>query len=91
MIATGRTHQIRVHLKYKGTPVLGDSLYGNSSLNHYYGVERQLLHAGKMKFQHPFTGEQLDLSAPPPEDMEKFIRSIKASKERKYEIASPAC
>lgn len=77
VIATGRTHQIRVHLKYKGTPVLGDSLYGNSSLNHYYGAERQLLHAANIKFQHPLTGEQLDLSAPPPEDMDKFIRRCK--------------
>lgn len=76
IIATGRTHQIRVHLKYKGTPVLGDSLYGNSSLNHYYGVHRQLLHATKVKFQHPLTGQQLELIAPLPQDLLRFIRKI---------------
>ncbi len=76
LIATGRTHQIRVHLKYKGTPVLGDELYGNSSLNHYYGVQRQLLHAAKVKFQHPFTGCELELTAPPPVDMVRLMRKI---------------
>ena len=76
VIATGRTHQIRVHLKYKGTPVLGDSLYGNASVNQYYGAERQLLHAAKIQFEHPFTGKLLELSAPLPEDMAKFVRNI---------------
>lgn len=76
VIATGRTHQIRVHLKYKGTPILGDNLYGNSSLNQYYGVHRQLLHAAILKFQHPLTGEQLELTAPPPEDMLRFMRKL---------------
>jgi 23S rRNA pseudouridine1911/1915/1917 synthase len=76
VIATGRTHQIRVHLKYKGTPILGDSLYGNPSINHYYGVHRQLLHAGKIKFQHPLTGQHLELTAALPDDMLRFIRKI---------------
>lgn len=76
IIATGRTHQIRVHLKYKGTPVLGDSLYGNSSINHFYKTNRQLLHAAKIKFQHPMTGNQLELTAAPPEDMQCYIKKI---------------
>lgn len=76
VIATGRTHQIRVHLKYKGTPVLGDSLYGNESVNHHYGVQRQLLHAAVIKFTHPLTGKILELAAPPPADMWRFIRKI---------------
>ncbi len=79
MIATGRTHQIRVHLKYKGTPILGDSLYGNSSVNHYYGVQRQLLHAAVVRFRHPLTGFLLELRAPPPEDMMRLIRKISPS------------
>lgn len=74
IIATGRTHQIRVHLKYKGTPVLGDSLYGNSSINNFHQAHRQLLHAAKMKFSHPMTGEMLELSAPIREDMEQHMR-----------------
>lgn len=79
VIATGRTHQIRVHLKYQGTPVLGDSIYGNPSLNGFYGVERQLLHAACMRFQHPITGEAIELKAPPPEDMMRFVRKMKSS------------
>lgn len=73
VIATGRTHQIRVHLSYIGTPVLGDMLYGNSSWNAKYGIRRQLLHAFKIKFLHPLTGKQIELTAPPPEDMQRFI------------------
>lgn len=76
VIATGRTHQIRVHLKYKGAPILGDALYGNSSLNHYYGVQRQLLHAARIRFQHPLTGQQLELYAPPPADMSRYMRKV---------------
>lgn len=76
IIATGRTHQIRVHLKYKGTPILGDALYGNPSLNQYYSVQRQLLHAAKIRFQHPLTGQQLELIAPPPADMLRYMRKI---------------
>ena len=76
IIATGRTHQIRVHLKYKGTPVLGDSLYGNSSVNHFYNANRQLLHAAKIKFTHPLTGIQLELTAAIPEEMERYIHKI---------------
>jgi 23S rRNA pseudouridine1911/1915/1917 synthase len=76
VIETGRTHQIRVHLKYKGTPVLGDTLYGNSSLNEYYSVHRQLLHAAKIKFCHPHTGQTMEFIAPPPADMLRFMRKI---------------
>lgn len=76
VIATGRTHQIRVHLKFKGTPVLGDSLYGIPSINQQYVAERQLLHAARIKFQHPLTLAQLDLSAPLPEDIRSFVSKI---------------
>lgn len=76
IIATGRTHQIRVHLKYKGTPILGDDLYGNPSVNREHGVHRQLLHASVMKFKHPMTGDLLVLAAPPPADMLRFMRKI---------------
>jgi 23S rRNA pseudouridine1911/1915/1917 synthase len=76
VITTGRTHQIRVHLKYKGTPILGDPLYGNSSVNHFYGVHRQLLHAAKIKFNHPLSGQELELRAEPPADILRFMRKI---------------
>lgn len=76
VITTGRTHQIRVHLKYKGTPILGDPLYGQSSVNHYYSVSHQLLHASTLRFKHPLTGELLTFKANLPEDMLRFIKKI---------------
>lgn len=72
IIETGRTHQIRVHLKHKGTPVLGDNLYGNESVNRRFGAERQMLHAYKLGIKHPVTGESMQFTAPIPEDMTKL-------------------
>lgn len=77
VIATGRTHQIRIHLKYKHAPVLGDLLYGNSSSNTFYKTKRQLLHASALRFIHPISGKEINIQAPLPEDMEKIIRKFK--------------
>lgn len=74
---TGRTHQLRVHLKHCGFPILGDSTYGNTSLNTKYGISRQLLHAFKLRFIHPITQENVELKAPIPADMQKFIHLLK--------------
>jgi 23S rRNA pseudouridine1911/1915/1917 synthase len=71
-LITGRTHQIRVHLKHIGTPVLGDSVYGRPATNEKYGVKRQLLHAKTLSFIHPITGEALSFEAPIPEDFQLF-------------------
>jgi 23S rRNA pseudouridine1911/1915/1917 synthase len=60
---TGRTHQIRVHLKHLGHPVLGDELYGRRG-----GFPRQMLHAWKLGFIHPRTGARLHFVAPIPQD-----------------------
>lgn len=65
---TGRTHQIRVHMKYIGHPILGDKLYGNS-----YGASRQMLHAAKLGFYHPRTDEWLTFVAPIPDDFKSLI------------------
>ncbi|HSX12228.1 MAG TPA: RluA family pseudouridine synthase [Rhabdochlamydiaceae bacterium] len=70
---TGRTHQIRVHLKHKGAPVLGDLIYGLSKINQQFGVQRQYLHAYRIKFKHPLLEKILELKAPIPADMEGFI------------------
>jgi 23S rRNA pseudouridine1911/1915/1917 synthase len=75
-LITGRTHQIRVHLKSRGTPVLGDSLYGSSSSNAHYGVTRQLLHAHRVNFRHPLSGILLQLEAPLPQEMERVTKKI---------------
>jgi 23S rRNA pseudouridine1911/1915/1917 synthase len=68
-LITGRTHQIRVHLKHLKTPVLGDQIYGSASAGSKYLAKRQLLHAARVKFDHPITHTPLVLSAPLPKDM----------------------
>ena len=60
---TGRTHQIRVHLKHLGHPVLGDDLYGRRA-----GFARQMLHAWRLGFSHPRSGERLNFESPIPPD-----------------------
>lgn len=76
---TGRTHQLRVHLHHIGFPILGDPLYGRSAINQKFYVSRQLLHAHSLRFLHPTSGEELLLSAPPPEDMQRLIDSLTSS------------
>lgn len=69
-IASGRTHQIRVHLGALGHPVVGDAVYGLPAS----GVHRQLLHAAELTFDHPVTGEPVTVQAPVPSDFQTFIR-----------------
>lgn len=72
VLASGRTHQIRVHLKHQGCPVLGDSVYGNVSINKKFSASRQLLHAHKLQFIHPMTQTHIELEVPLPQDMRAF-------------------
>lgn len=64
-LETGRTHQIRVHMKYLGTPLVGDFLYNPNDT----GMNRQALHGGYLVFTHPITGKTMDFSVPLPKDM----------------------
>ena len=73
---TGRTHQIRVHLKHIGHPILGDPVYGNTRMNQSLAPERLLLHAYRLSFIHPITQEQIRLSAPIPNDMKGWVRGL---------------
>jgi len=82
-LMTGRTHQIRVHLKHLGTPVLGDSVYGSISSNDKYGTKRQLLHAYQLSFTHPVTQQPLSLLAPIPQDMLDFFPSAESISQQK--------
>mmetsp|Transcript_12817 Transcript_12817/g.19256 ORF Transcript_12817/g.19256 Transcript_12817/m.19256 type:complete len:461 (+) Transcript_12817:25-1407(+) len=79
-IETGRTHQIRVHLKERRTPVLGDEAYGSSDWNRRLlrsdSIRRPLLHAYQTQFTHPFTGRPLTLRAPIPPDMAALLAKI---------------
>lgn len=65
ILETGRTHQIRIHMKYLGYPLIGDYLY-NPDMEQ---IQRQALHAWKLSFVHPITGEEMQFTAPLPEDM----------------------
>ncbi len=70
---TGRTHQIRVHLKHLNAPVLGDTVYGPEKLSRKLGIERQLLHAHRLNFPHPISGKRVEIEAPLPKDFEKHF------------------
>ena len=72
-LETGRTHQIRVHLKAIGHPIVGDPVYGSGSINHGLTLKRQFLHAYQLKFTHPTTGNAVNLEAPLPEDLQVLL------------------
>ena len=68
-IETGRTHQIRVHMRHLGYPILGDSVYGRKD-----NEKRQMLHAYKLEFLHPVTGRQMEFTGEIPEDFQKALK-----------------
>lgn len=69
-LETGRTHQIRIHMKYLGYPLIGDYLY-NPDMEY---MKRQALHSHKLSFTHPITGDTMAFHAPLPEDMSAVLR-----------------
>lgn len=75
LLETGRTHQIRVHMSHMGYPLVGDYLYGGENP---WLLDRQALHAYRLSFRHPVTGEQLNLEAPLPKDMQEVLEKIKS-------------
>ncbi|VEU40795.1 unnamed protein product [Pseudo-nitzschia multistriata] len=79
-IETGRTHQIRVHLQDRHTPIYGDDVYGisdwNKRLQKVHGIERPLLHAHRLEISHPITGEHMVFIAPMSEDMVSIAKGI---------------
>jgi 23S rRNA pseudouridine1911/1915/1917 synthase len=72
-LETGRTHQIRVHLKAIGHPVVGDPVYGSGSAVRGSTLKRQFLHAYQLRFTHPSTGAFIDLEAPLPDDLQAVL------------------
>jgi 23S rRNA pseudouridine1911/1915/1917 synthase len=72
-LETGRTHQIRVHLAAIGLPVVGDSLYGAPDP----ALGRQFLHATRLAFTHPFTGERVDVESPLPPDLAGHLEALR--------------
>jgi 23S rRNA pseudouridine1911/1915/1917 synthase len=70
-LETGRTHQIRAHLRAIDHPVVGDPEYGTAGR---LGLERQFLHAARLAFDHPVTGARIDVSSPLPADLQEALR-----------------
>ena len=82
-IKTGRTHQIRVHLASEGFPIAGDDKYGDFELNKALlrpgaspSLKRMYLHAWRLQFNHPASGERVELLAPLPSDLEAFSTHV---------------
>ena len=73
---TGRTHQIRVHMQYIKHPVVGDPMYGRARPKGDLGLGRQFLHAYRIAFDHPATGERIDLLDPLPTDLAERLRAL---------------
>ena len=73
-LETGRTHQIRVHMAYRGTPVAGDVVYGNPKKT--YGLDGQCLNASTIGFIHPVSGEYLEFTTELPQYFKDFLRRI---------------
>ena len=74
-LQTGRTHQIRVHMRHKGHPILGDKTYGVKK--EPFALSGQLLHAGEIGFIHPETGEEMTFTAPLPEMFERVLDNLR--------------
>lgn len=79
-LITGRMHQIRVHLASKGWPIAGDPVYGVP----FGGLDRQALHAWRLAFAHPTSGEPIEVTAPPPDDMAGVLRLFDAGELREH-------
>jgi 23S rRNA pseudouridine1911/1915/1917 synthase len=75
-LETGRTHQIRVHLAAIGHPVVADPVYGHGP---ELGLDRQFLHASELRFTHPWTGEEVEVSAPLPPELEAALERARSA------------
>ena len=90
-IATGRTHQIRVHLSAIGHPIVGDPTYGGlhrrttANLRAVQRLERPFLHAARLAFTHPVDGRRVEFDSPLPPDLQAVIDDIEEREARAEE------
>jgi 23S rRNA pseudouridine1911/1915/1917 synthase len=77
-LETGRMHQVRVHLAAAGYPVAGDPTYGRAP--RIVGLDRQFLHAARLKFAHPVSGGLLEFESPLPDDLRGVLEQLEGSK-----------
>ena len=75
-LETGRQHQVRVHLAHAGLPVLGDAVYGRPSRGRPL-ARRPMLHALRLAFAHPTSGERIAVESPPPEDFRRVLAALR--------------
>ena len=75
-LETGRTHQIRTHFAAIGHPVAGDPRYGHAGR---HGLRRQFLHATRLRFRHPGTGEPMSFESPLPEDLQRALEQARSA------------
>ena len=78
--ATGRTHQIRVHLSAIGHPVVGDATYGRTRAGAPVLLQRQALHAESIRFRHPSSAEEIGVSAPLPADFAAALAALRKTR-----------
>ena len=76
-LETGRMHQIRVHLEAIGHAVVGDQTYGKRASSLIKNLNRQFLHASRLEFEHPVSGESLSISSDLPQDLQRALDSLK--------------
>ena len=88
---TGRTHQIRVHMRHIGHPVVGDPLYGKGSLLQNKGLTRQFLHSWHIRFDHPCTGETIELADRLPDDLVNVLESLQGTSMGQTERGREVC
>jgi 23S rRNA pseudouridine1911/1915/1917 synthase len=88
---TGRTHQIRVHMRHIGHAVVGDALYGHGDERANHGLARQFLHSWHIRFDHPVTGETIERADHLPEDLLAILGSLKGTSMGRTEAGELVC
>lgn len=88
---TGRTHQIRVHMRHIGHPVVGDQLYGRGTDAQNLGLHRQFLHSWHVRFDHPVTGQTIVLADRLPDDLRHVLQSLEGTSMGRTQAGERIC